>query len=993
MVKKYLNAQTISHANFFRHRQSFRRNSLEKTPPAESNLARYQTSTALDQVESNGFTEQSEVSSQSSPPRFNIKMTSAASTDCSHPDTSVNGYQSFEDNFNIAKDDDKITVEYQKLQEYSHDQEDVQQNLDDVDGNAAAKSTKSVDQTVRKIRANSVEDNTVNDEIFVASSTIPPDPSNEIQDSESVESFDSVERSEQALLQFCIKPGTTKYETADTNSPNLIPTSASTAAVVSPNSAEDSALQRPETHSKNEDEYRRQRDPDAMIASLDRLTATLVQQTEAMRERESSAMRQSVLSDTWNEDSPNDVSYPSISVSAPLIASFKSDAEDETLPAVAMPTLREGENLESSSMTNSRIIEREAIRLAEAVSAEATRQQTDFGSLTSNDLEAIKPPSTMNSLISLTASYVGPFESYDSSFQGDRCQSTSLSPIRVRGQNPLDPRRKKSLPVGVMAKRALAHGVTHTASLESLLNDCSLGTNSQLENVKPPSMMDELLDTGDMENSMLSVASITSEIADSKEDSNSLTGSDPVFDLLKPMANVLSITCMQYAMQTSANDSVSEYLENINPPSLFNEVSEMDDSTVEANTDTLCSDTLCIDVDLRTEEAPHPIVVDRIEENDCDTDEAATPIHTESCLSSSAESTPKKRPHKNHLTPKQKRQLAKERYKTYTIAAELVKKEEEERRKQEADDQASPRCKVSPYTKLTPKQRRQEDRARFQTQVLENPFPDFAAHAEGATAPVENSKDPENLGATSPTRSLIPTLPNLCGGRTFRKKRVESTENNDRYRTITLNDMEPRMNGTATAESVGEVVNGDIASEAMQTMLEQNANIVLHTLNETSKVVDPIGEETTMLDCETLSLVSNDSESEHSLRMRFASGLGKKLMTSYVQRASQQALSRRQEESVQNAESGSREVEEKNTTREETPEVSDSESDNESRNAEEQPMEPKRPRIIKPGTVSRDRSADSNAADKSEPGSPKGMWDSINYQNEYHKRFTRKRDS
>lgn len=134
-----------------------------------------------------------------------------------------------------------------------------------------------------------------------------------------------------------------------------------------------------------------------MIASLDRLTATLVQQTEAMRERESSAMKASLLSDTWNEDSPNDVSFPSISVSAPLVSSFKSDLqeEDRSIP---------------DPMTDSKIIEREAIKLAEAMSAEANK-----ASLTCLDLDAINPPSTMGSLLSLTASIGGITDNGDNS--------------------------------------------------------------------------------------------------------------------------------------------------------------------------------------------------------------------------------------------------------------------------------------------------------------------------------------------------------------------------------------------------------------------------------------------------------------------------------------------------------------------------------------------------------------------------------------------------
>lgn len=134
-----------------------------------------------------------------------------------------------------------------------------------------------------------------------------------------------------------------------------------------------------------------------MIASLDRLTATLVQQSEAMRERDLGVMKSSLVStaDTWNEDSPNDVSFPSMSGSVPMVPSFKSDLDDE---AGSITELAEDLN-NSFSMTDSKIIEREAIKLAEAVSAEVNQT-----SLTSTDLDAINPPSNMGSLISLTAS-------------------------------------------------------------------------------------------------------------------------------------------------------------------------------------------------------------------------------------------------------------------------------------------------------------------------------------------------------------------------------------------------------------------------------------------------------------------------------------------------------------------------------------------------------------------------------------------------------------
>ncbi|XP_043268627.1 uncharacterized protein [Venturia canescens] len=972
-----------------RHRRSFGRNSLEKTPSPESNLARYQTRTALNQVETSGSTEDSDRVAQSDSSIFNIKMSSGQWSEGRQGEFVENGYASFEDNFNVAKEDDKITVQYEKLQEYSCDQREgsnIGYSSEDVAGNNEA----SEKPTVRQTRANSVEDNLAHDEISNDVTGHSDSGSNrETRDSESMESFDSVERSEQALLQLCIKPGVSNTEAIPMSEENMSDdvdtvggpdfkvikdVSTVCTTVTSARHYEDESPKNVKSsrgksdEGKNvEDEYRRQRDPDAMIASLDRLTATLVQQTEAMRERESSTMRQSVLSDTWTEDSPNEGSYPSISVSAPFVASFKSDIDEEPSGIEEMVNQRESDKMESS-MTNSKIIEREAIRLAEAVSAEASRQSMDRGpssGSTSQDLETVRAPS-MENLVSLTTSYMGMFEQRDSSMDHrDRSQSHSLSPLRSK--NLHEPRnRKKSLPVGVMAKRALGHGMSNVAgSLESLLNDCSLGTHSQLENVMPPSLMDELLDNGDMENSMLSVASITSEIADSKDhDSNSLiAANDSIFDLVQPVANVLSMTCMKYAMHHSANDSISECLENINPPSLLNEVSDMDDSTMDANTETMCSETLCIDAEFRAEQVPRSIVVEQLNDSDNDTDEVGTSINTESCYSSSAESTPKKRPHKSYLTPKQKRQLAKERFKTYTIAAEFVKKEEDERRKCEQTDTGTfkiPRRKCSPFSKLTPKQRRQEDPARFQTQVVTNPLPDFV------------NKEPEEPQFSS--NSSIPTMTNLCGSKTYRKKRGDK-EGETHYQTLIMNEPPAAEDSEAQTRVPEDIQN--IGCEAMQTMLQRNADIVLHTLNETSKVADINNEEAMMLDCETLSLVSNDSESEQTSRMRQAvsGGLTKRFMTSCAQRAANQRPPvYRQEEAATPVENDAQTDEEKFEKPKETSKVSDSESDdNLSCDVEEQVQESKRPRIVKPGAVSRDRSADSETADKSEPGSPKGI--------------------
>ncbi|XP_043679149.1 uncharacterized protein LOC122634351 isoform X5 [Vespula pensylvanica] len=1031
-----------------RHRHSFIGNSFEKLPRAESNLMRYQTSIALDQVESNdsigSATDTTFNLIQPEPTGKALPINTLREHSSALSDTT----KSFNDDLSITKEDQTELEELsdkeksmlsQNTQKHSsnsnvseisvtdHDNFSVRTIPSTIDITLSSKdtSTSNIDYSLQEKLESSTKERfktcknvvCVDKDLKTGESTRWSETLlNETEvleniceirmkstDSESSNSIDSVEQSEHALLELCIQsglPNTTENITGKRssiinkqqklNDESCARLKTSFKDELNDDTRDDDVdgkgtyvVDKTTTKRVEEDVYRRQRDPDAMIASLDRLTATLVQQTEAIRERDSNTMKQSILSDTWNEDSPNEVSFPSISISAPMIPSFKSDVPDGQ--TTTMSDTAEDDEDEHANMTDSKIIQQEAIKLAEAVDAEVNKQnEMETTSMTSIDLDAIKPPSSMGSLLSLTASYAGPMDNTESYVNRDRCYSTSLPPVQTKNQSAVDTRncRKKSLPLGVVAKRALNQGQSHTGSLENLLNDC---VHSHLENVKPPSVMDELFDVGDMENSMLSVASITSEVADNKDhDSHSLSGSDPVFDLLKPVANVLSITCMRYAegMQSSGNNSLSEYLENINPPSLFNEVNEMDRSTMEGNTDTLCNDTLCMDTELRTEEVPATLV-EAIDEGENDTDEGVTTISSEYCVSSSAESTPKKRSNKNHLTPKQKRNLAKERYKTYTIAAEFVKKEEE-RRKQEGKPGETPnkittQGKCSPFSKLTPKQRRQEDRARFQTQVLENPFPIINAivsNKEEIDQTCCRQKDDAEVGdPANAAKSSIPTLTKLPIPRALRKKRAENQENKERYRTRTLNDsecmqraddcdIEPTSNNLEKEGNADNV--HDIALEEINNMLEHNATIVLNTLNESSKThAISLGEDV-LLDQETLSLVSNESGSEQSLRLCFVNGVSKRLMDTYThqgdvsQRFHQNAQEEKDKSDVEHA-----------------PEENDpieSGSDNGSNCTEEQCQVIKRPRIIKPGMgSSRDVSADSNATDKSEPGSPKAI--------------------
>ncbi|XP_012260558.2 uncharacterized protein LOC105688647 isoform X1 [Athalia rosae] len=1027
-----------------RHRQSFRRSSLQKSPQPVSNLARYQTSSALNQFDTAG-----QVSPKTEMNKFRQSASDVADKIVWNVAEDANGISRPLSCVSISEHEQEVSVARgNSLQDFSsYCEKDLQLNeskiqLDPINPKAFSPilenldtehgcETTLVDGPVISIenKPSPTISETMYDDAAVSDHRIsreaPPTLENannenqstdvEIQShtsenhtagqGEQTESLESKimysvsqktinedgDAANRTMFDFCISsdncevyngidekieassPGalSTKLED-DTSNTNISEEENLSDEVMSPSidplfSAVERAANSKRDRSKNreetEEEYRRQRDPDAMIASLDRLTATLVQQTEAMRERESSAMKQSVVSDTWNEDSPNDVSFPSISVSAPLIASFKSDIQEDQMPTMPEEYPDESTGM-IATMTVSRIIELEANKLADAVNARVAEFDFETMSMTSMDLDAIKPPSTMGSLVSLSTSLIGPIDNSEHSAIRQRCNSTSLPPLQLKNQSATDSRvgRKKSLPAGVVAKRALSQYQNHTGSLENLLNETCTTSISHLDNVKPPSMMDELPDAMDMENSMLSVASITSEVADSRDqDSQSLTSSDPVFDLLKPVANILSMTCMRYAesMQVSENNSLSECLENINPPSLFNEVSEMDESTIEPTSDTFCSDTLCMDNELHTEEISHGqgATIDRIEECDNDTDDATTPIPSEYCVTSSAESTPKKRHNKNHLTPKQKRQLAKERYKTYTIAAEMVKKEEERRKLEHEESRIGKYTggKCSPFSKLTPKQRRQEDRARFQTQVLNYPFPAVDAHTavESQTPSTAPTEAPEVEEAASTVKSGIPMFRKLSASKTMKQKRAE---NKDRYRTRTLDDEEAR-------EAARDA---DIITCGTQFA---NSDASLETiLNDTPK-----DGEDGIIECARFSSVSNDSDQEQNLRMRFANGLSRRLAKPQFSEspgaAPNSVLRFNKEKQLSPLKSSPQDLE--STIQQEFQQSSDFESDEESNSANEQSQVPKRPRIVKPGTMSRDASLDSNATDKSEPESPK----------------------
>ncbi|CAG9838038.1 unnamed protein product [Diabrotica balteata] len=583
-------------------------------------------------------------------------------------------------------------------------------------------------------------------------------------------------------------------------------------------------------------------DPDAMIESLDRFTAELVSQASHLNKEEN--YKVSTGDNTWNEEvSPNDVTFPSISGSAPNVITF-SNEEEEIVEELRVDELKEDvldegnpsndfSSINTSTMTDSTLIAIEASKMATAFKQEA-EMSTSITSAASLELDHVQPPSNMNSL---TNSAVG------------------------LPRSPKLPKRKKSLPPSLMVRRALSNSLNNGSSLESLSN---------LDHVNPPS---DLL--YDMEGSMTSVASLPN---DHRADflingliNNPQSTQHPIFDLKQPFSE----------------------LENINPPSLFNEITDFCNSLADVPTEAIGSETEIFEdcfthvVDEDGTAADVTIAEDMVDgtesimETALDNDEDEITLFSDA--RSSMESTPKKiRSLSKSMTTKQRRNQARDRYKTYTVAAEMVMREEIEKQREisenstltcteqfksategyqtatadsrlaDTDSNTNSYINSPTYSsgkeKLTPKERRQLNRSRFETQVLDQAITDILQQPVIHTVyPSEVPQLSSNSNSCSSSPAQSPARTKLSIRRNFMQKRLE---NRERFRTRTISE----SSFSPEISSASPPLNGE---SEVQLHLQKEANRVLKTLRDT-KTQDEL------LDCETLSLVSNDDDSEYN---------------------------------------------------------------------------------------------------------------------------------
>lgn len=475
--------------------------------------------------------------------------------------------------------------------------------------------------------------------------------------------------------------------------------------------------------------------------------------------------------DTWNDNTcPDDVTFPTMSGSVHMVSSIRSEVADHAMilpdllekseaPAMSfsrpdltnkleidteipqsplvmmMDSKLEGERLMLDSVPEpsftslvedgqqnfdsilSAAIEKEAARLAAQLKSSAYGMETSVTSLTSLDLDNVKPPSNLGSLLSLSAS--GHWD--------------ETSQVSKKSQKS----RKKSLPVALMVKRALSNSMNQGSSEHLDSNPVSF-----LDNVKPPSEMDNL----DMESSMVSVSSIVSEVAEVRD------RIPVVFDFKQPV---------QDFPLCSTFTNVFHDLDKVNPPSLFDEIAEstieIEPTTAQQMFDDCVSNTLNVVTDIPSGS------------------ENCTPIPSDI---SSVESTPKRQRDPKYLTPKEKRHVSKDRYQTYTITdtvaeSDVVLEVEEEfvtwtkSESDPSDEYVTATSEVKSRRKLSAKQRRLEDRARYQTQTV----------------------DIHTILPQEPQKVVDPHLESLkrrlAAKKTMKQKRMEDAE---RFRTRTLSE-------------------------------------------------------------------------------------------------------------------------------------------------------------------------------------------------------------
>lgn len=466
------------------------------------------------------------------------------------------------------------------------------------------------------------------------------------------------------------------------------------------------------------------KDPDLMLKSVERFTQELVSTAEYLRtnalcnsnnnyydeteKRLSDAA--SSTNNTWNEDTcPNDISFPSISMTAPMIASLNDD-DDATISDINSMMGKHDVNDASTPINDKPFKEIDATTPNYKVNEIQLNKIIDNTSLD----HAIRYDSFINctsqpnSLDTDTDTIVNDdIQQHDNSISNDSGgihfqvggkfhQHANYFPSNNFSMVPTTASHMTNSTVIAFEAQKL---VTELFQNSKTMLDSA--TSLDLDNIRPPSSMDSLgiisgcydIPNSPQLNRMQKKLLPPGLMAKRAINNHIMTGSLDSVNSSYNIDNIKPPSCMDELLDSmmSVDSITSEIVEHSNNndetislDDTFNHLMDNDDDSVTFKT---CADFSIDDNTLNTSDF------------------------------SSAESTPKRLKLKRLLTPKQKRQMVKDRYKTYTIeTAKLIDAESIPVNQLCTDDTKNTEDKCS-TKKLTPRQRRLEDKTRFQTQV------------------------------------------------------------------------------------------------------------------------------------------------------------------------------------------------------------------------------------------------------------------------------------
>ncbi|TRY69315.1 hypothetical protein TCAL_09734, partial [Tigriopus californicus] len=260
------------------------------------------------------------------------------------------------------------------------------------------------------------------------------------------------------------------------------------------------------------------------------------------------------VSQMWTDESPNCAQIPR---AFPPANKERTDSMIDTLTVDNALKLSDTNNISTSEEA---VLQMEAERVSQQVQDEAS-----MVSSVCSTLSTIQPPSLMlESLMSISGERT-------ESQPNDTHKSTNLAhkspPKKV--EKGMECRHtlsaKKGFVVPEMVRRALGVGgnPTKDGSNEDLssLSSCQ----SNLDNIKPPTLMEE---GGDMDNSMMSLASLNSEVVDmgsSNETNAGSTDNEKIFDLASTGRQIMNTSTFE--------TSEAPELMGIEPPTIMDDIS------------------------------------------------------------------------------------------------------------------------------------------------------------------------------------------------------------------------------------------------------------------------------------------------------------------------------------------------------------------------------------------------------------------------------------